>query len=139
MNRSLISVGTGVISFAGTVAFGCRSFDSCSARFMGLATVALGLAARNACLKEGENFCAKDWILISGAGVIGTKMGLVTVAAIVQWIVLNSQIFSTKTALVGAIKIGKMLGLPISVVFAIAGVPFHHQKVFSYCPAGFWF
>lgn len=105
--------------------------------FVGLATVALGLAVRNACLKEGENLCAKDWILISGAGVIGTKMGLVTVAAIVQWIVLNSQIFSTKTALVGAIKIGKMLGLPISVVFAIAGVPvpFHHQNVFLYCLA----
>ena len=93
MGTGLISVGVGVISYSGTVAFSLylgpargkgASMDEIIAisALSALFSSSIGLAAARGCKDEGKDLTKKDVILIGGAGFAGGVAGIATVVAV---------------------------------------------------------
>lgn len=117
MNTGLISIGTGVASFAGSVVFTVLSRNLLAIPIVGLAAGAIGLLAKKQCLEEQESLTKKDWILIGGAGPVGAIAAGAAVAAVtvlVQGVFLGSMMGSFMGTL-----FGNMLS-PINSLFIVS-------------------
>jgi hypothetical protein len=114
MNTGLISIGTGVASFAGSVVFTVLSRNLLAIPIVGLAAGAIGLLAKKQCLEEQESLTKKDWILIGGAGPVGAIAAGAAVAVLVQGVFLGSMMGSFMGTL-----FGNMLS-PINSLFIVS-------------------
>jgi integral membrane sensor domain MASE1 len=117
MNTGLISIGTGVASFAGSVVFTVLSRNLLAIPIVGLAAGAIGLLAKKQCLEEQESLTKKDWILIGGSSAVGAIAAGAAVAAVtvlVQGVFLGSMMGSFMGTL-----FGNMLS-PINSLFIVS-------------------
>jgi hypothetical protein len=128
MNTGLISIGTGVASFAGSLVFTVLSRDLLSIPIAGLAAGAIGLLAKKHCLEEQETLTKKDWILIGGASAVGAIAAGATVAAVavlVQGVFLGSMMGSFMGTMLGNICL-----YPINMLSIITGRPVLYQPIY---------
>lgn len=119
MSRTLISVGTGMASFAGSVllTFGAR--DLLGIPVAGIAATALGIVARNSCLENNESLNKRDLIMIGGAGLVGTMSGGATVlaiGAIFQSVLIANMVGSMMGSIMGSI-----VTFPLTILSSLTG------------------